>query len=638
MIWLALAVAQDVQQPDVPPVNAQNYRAVMDAERTLWADDAGRILAKPTFKSRIFLHYVHNPFVFYRQGSDERTVLVSDALQLDLMPMFHVDRFRLGLDIPVYLVSAGQLTENGAGLGDIALDGRVTFLDRYDDPAGVALGGRVTLPTNGVDAPLGLTTPSAEVFGIVDGNLDTWTVAFNLGARFTPSNELTNVDLNDQIFARFGAGWQLVEDAGVSFDVNANLNLADPTNVAGAPVEGLLGGWGRIADDYVVRGGVGTGFTPGIGSGDFRALLSFGYEPPVDMDPDLDGLVGSEDLCPEDPEDKDDFEDLDGCPDYDNDKDGIVDTVDKCPLDPEDMDEFEDGDGCPDFTTQVTVRVQQQNGTAVPGAVTTVTGTGVDVSGPSGSVLDLHAGQYALGAQAPDWLPNELPFAVPLPEGQDTVVIVLTPDVIMGDLTLKVQDPTGKLLPDAIWYMDGGVGPAPLAGGQATVAVPAGKHALDIRHEGYVTDRRDITVPAKGKKEVVVTLKPSQVEVTREKIDIKGTVYFDTAKASIQARSFGLLDDVAGVLIDHPELTKIRIEGHTDSRGGADYNRRLSDDRAKSVRLYLIGKGVDAGRLEAIGYGEDKPVDPREIPEAWDKNRRVDFFIVERADDSGKPR
>ena len=87
---------------------------------------------------------------------------------------------------------------------------------------------------------------------------------------------------------------------------------------------------------------------------------------------------------------------------------------------------------------------------------------------------------------------------------------------------------------------------------------------------------------------------------------------------------------MANILLDHPELTKIRIEGHTDSRGGADYNRKLSDKRAAAVRDFLIEKGVEAERLESIGYGEDKPLDKRNNAEAWEKNRRVDFFVVER--------
>jgi len=70
--------------------------------------------------------------------------------------------------------------------------------------------------------------------------------------------------------------------------------------------------------------------------------------PPGPGDRDGDGILDNVDKCPDDPEDKDGFEDADGCPDPDNDKDGIPDQADKCPNDPEDKDGFEDADGCPD--------------------------------------------------------------------------------------------------------------------------------------------------------------------------------------------------------------------------------------------------------------------------------------------------
>ncbi|MEO7732780.1 MAG: OmpA family protein [Kofleriaceae bacterium] len=90
---------------------------------------------------------------------------------------------------------------------------------------------------------------------------------------------------------------------------------------------------------------------------DFEALLSiykeFGRSKPVpakvvDNDPDHDGIVGAADKCPNDAEDKDGFQDEDGCPDLDNDGDGIPDSVDKCPNEAEDKDGFQDDDGCPD--------------------------------------------------------------------------------------------------------------------------------------------------------------------------------------------------------------------------------------------------------------------------------------------------
>ena len=72
-------------------------------------------------------------------------------------------------------------------------------------------------------------------------------------------------------------------------------------------------------------------------------------EPPKsDEDPDKDGITGASDKCPNDAEDKDSFQDDDGCPDLDNDADGIADATDKCPIEPEDKDSFQDDDGCPD--------------------------------------------------------------------------------------------------------------------------------------------------------------------------------------------------------------------------------------------------------------------------------------------------
>ena len=79
-----------------------------------------------------------------------------------------------------------------------------------------------------------------------------------------------------------------------------------------------------------------------------HAVWDPGVKTKTDGDRDRDGIRDSVDRCPDDPEDKDGFEDADGCPDRDNDQDGILDPVDRCPLDPEDKDGFEDADGCPD--------------------------------------------------------------------------------------------------------------------------------------------------------------------------------------------------------------------------------------------------------------------------------------------------
>ena len=97
--------------------------------------------------------------------------------------------------------------------------------------------------------------------------------------------------------------------------------------------------------------GAGTGLgTKGPGNPDVRVfgILQLGHRSPKDLDKDKDGIMDKDDKCPNQPEDKDNFEDNDGCPDPDNDHDGILDKDDRCPNQPEDKDNFEDNDRCPD--------------------------------------------------------------------------------------------------------------------------------------------------------------------------------------------------------------------------------------------------------------------------------------------------
>ncbi|MBI5067403.1 MAG: OmpA family protein [Deltaproteobacteria bacterium] len=122
---------------------------------------------------------------------------------------------------------------------------------------------------------------------------------------------------------------------------------------------------------------------------------------------------------------------------------------------------------------------------------------------------------------------------------------------------------------------------------------------------------------------------PARVVVTGTKLELKDKVYFDTARASIKAESNSLLDEAAAVLKNHPEVKKVVIEGHTDNRGGTAKNLKLSEARAQAVKAYLVGKGVEAGRLDAKGYGETKPIADNKTEKGRDANRRVEFMIAQ---------
>jgi uncharacterized repeat protein (TIGR01451 family) len=121
----------------------------------------------------------------------------------------------------------------------------------------------------------------------------------------------------------------------------------------------------------------------------------------------------------------------------------------------------------------------------------------------------------------------------------------------------------------------------------------------------------------------------ARVNLGQGRIDLKGTVFFETSSAVLQARSFPLLSEVAEVLKAHPELRRVRIEGHTDGRGPAAFNLELSKARARAVRTWLEANGVEPGRLESEGYGLTRPIDSNDTAEGRERNRRVDFVIVD---------
>jgi len=104
-------------------------------------------------------------------------------------------------------------------------------------------------------------------------------------------------------------------------------------------------------------------------------------------------------------------------------------------------------------------------------------------------------------------------------------------------------------------------------------------------------------------------------------------VFFDLDKYNLRPESFVELDRVVKLMKENPSI-EIELSAHTDSRASDEHNLVLSDNRAKSVREYIISKGIDASRMTSIGYGETRPVAPNDTEENMQLNRRVEFKIV----------
>ena len=126
-----------------------------------------------------------------------------------------------------------------------------------------------------------------------------------------------------------------------------------------------------------------------------------------------------------------------------------------------------------------------------------------------------------------------------------------------------------------------------------------------------------------------------RVEVTEEAIQINEAINFKLNKATIEKSSDSLLEDIAKVFKENPQIKKVEIQGHTDLSGNAGKNQKLSEQRAKSVYDRLVKLGVEKDRMTHKGYGMTMPVEPlaqgqkKETAEQAAKNRRVVFLITE---------
>lgn len=127
----------------------------------------------------------------------------------------------------------------------------------------------------------------------------------------------------------------------------------------------------------------------------------------------------------------------------------------------------------------------------------------------------------------------------------------------------------------------------------------------------------------------VEEIKPAITDVTAVTPDSKlETVYFDFDKSDLRQDARDVLSKNAEIVLKSLVDAKIRIEGHCDERGSAEYNLALGEHRAKSAQKYLTTLGVKAEKLSIVSYGKEKPAVKGTGEAAWGKNRRAEFVIV----------
>ncbi len=528
---------------------------------------------------------------------------------------------QLGLVVPVSILS-GQAQPSdprmpgtnddrnykfdAQGLGDLVIHPKLRLSNASRNKLGFSIIPSIVIQSGDKNSFFGEGKLILQPTAVVDtelGRLGWFRAALNVGARirtggtsqFTesepnfwrrvndmPMNTNQGIQVGNELLAGLGLSFGVVPGKfDVVSEVYSFTGMSDskdlPTGKSMKPgMEGIAGIKLYLARNSFFEAGGGYGFMGSYGRAKGgRLFVGFIFEPSIG-DRDHDGYKDDVDLCPDDPEDFDDFEDEDGCPEPDNDRDGILDIDDKCPNDPETRNGFQDEDGCPD-TTQ-----NDRDGDGIPD----------DVDKCPDDPEDKDGFEDEDGCPDPD---NDK-------------------DGILDVDDLCPNDPEDK---DGFEDKDGCPDPD-----------NDKDRILDVNDkcpnepETYNGLDDDDGCPDKGR-----------VIVRKGKIEILDKIYFETDKADIKPISFPLLDAIAATIKGNPQLQLIEIQGHADERASDDYNLQLTEARSQSVRKALEERGVEPERLRARGYGESKPLCTQHNETCWSQNRRVEFIIIRRSDE-----
>jgi len=600
LLWAALLVCSSAaaQTPREVPGFELEHLTFNPAQRASFLLGTGDLLLASQFRLSVVAHYQHNPLVLLQTGSSPRA-LVQSRVTAHLIAAYGITRWlEVGLQVPIVVYQSGEnipelKKPSSTAVGTPWLQGRVGLLSEdKDQPLDLDFQLALSLPIGNSaaftrDSSVGLK-PS---FG-AGKKLGFIRLGAQVGALIRQHEVLSpaNMRVGDEV----GSLMQLAATATTTNEgLRGELTLLGwiPFTRTGGSAELMLGARYPVGPiELFALGGPGFGRTPGTPA--FRVMLGAGLSIPNKkcvageahdpkecpaLDLDGDGVINSDDQCVTEPG----VFELQGCPDRDPDRDQVLGADDQCP----NVKGPAATNGCPD----------------------------TDGDG----VLDRDDGCPKVAG------PKENK-GCPWPDTDGDGVLD------RDDGCPKVAGPKeNKGCPWPDTDSDGLLDPDDRC---PTEAGPADRQGCPLKDADgdTVPDDVDNCPKVKGdpKNQGCPKEQAQLVVITREKLMIKQKVFFDTGKASIKPMSFQLLTQVAQVLVEHPEIERVRIEGHTDNVGKPDSNRLLSQKRAEAVRDFLTSKGVAAARLESQGFGPDRPADVNSTAAGRENNRRVEFVVV----------
>ena len=571
LVFASIAAAQTVPSADV-----EQLWLDPSARGSLFVGN-GRTLSATEFRVGVAGFYAHGNLRSSNGGTF--TDLLQDRFGFQVFGALGLTSWlELGANVPVYAYQQGTtgLHLASAGLGNPWLTAKVNLLDAHQ-PISLSIVLGLGIPVGTSAAQGGDGTLSAAPRVQLGRVYDAWQFGLELGylhRTLVDYQPLTNGPED-----RIGSQLYLAVMAATVNPVGprGEITFRGFAPLAGGPpgVEGQLGfRWALGPVELIASAGPGFGgqaTTPAV-----RAYFGAAFaNMPMTQPTCVEGRAYA----------------LAECPDFDRDGDGVANSADRAPLLPEDKDGFQDDDGAPDPDNDD------------DGTIDTLDEC-PDVAGPTGNKGCPDTDRDA------DGVVDRLDRCPDQPEDRDD---------------FEDSDGCPELDNDKDGFADA-LDACPLIAG---ISQEKGCPAKDTDGD-TVFDHEDNCPSEKGvvENQGCPAEKKQLVIITVEQLKILDKVYFDTGKASIQKRSNALLDNLAQVLTVHPEIAKVQVEGHTDTVGVPEQNKKLSQERAESVKAYLVKKGVADDRLRAVGFGQEKPAQSNDTPAGREFNRRVEFNIV----------
>ncbi len=608
--WASSASAQRRFDPQFfQPTTSQRTNAL-----GVWS---ANVLHDGAFNVGLLGQYDQSPLVVRNADGDRIYNIVGYQASMHVFGAFGLFEFlEIGADLPIILGQSGDTIPTipsfnvgaasaGAGVGDVRLSAKLRFFETNTEaePGGAAMALVVEgfFPTGDQDVYQGEDWRVAPTL-VIEGITDTQhRVALNVGVTYRQETEFAGLSVGSTFDWGFAAEF-VSEYVHVVPEIRGSVVLtADQIGLEEIPMEADLSLRFLPTEQLQIQVGGGVGLFQGFGAPDFRVLLGASWMQVPPSDRDGDGILNDDDQCPDDPEDFDDFEDENGCPDPDNDSDHILDDPDECPNVPEDQDGFEDEDGCPDPDNDSDHILDESD--ECPNEP-----EDIDQFEDEDGCPDPDNDEDGI-LDDPDQCPNE-PEDMNGVQDEDGC-----PEVDSdGDGLLDPVDECPQEPEDFDQFEDENGCPDPDNDQDGILDEPD-----QCPNEPEVINGVDDEDGCPDESAIVVTC---------EALEIRDSIYFETNQAVIRSVSFDLMNQIAAVMNARRDILRVSIEGHTDDRGSDSHNLDLSTRRAAAVVEYLVQHGIAASRLTSQGFGEERPIESNRTRAGRASNRRVEFRIL----------